>query len=118
PPDRADLGGRRRAGYLDLLRHGVTLTAAWDEVDRPQHLSGNACADVAGGQVLRDDRVRADDAALADRDAARHDDVRAEPAVVADPRRPLRREALPGDRPVRVVEAVLGVGDEAAVREH
>ena len=31
---------------------------------------------------------------------------------------PLDREALPGDRLVRVVEAVVAVGDEAAVGEH
>ena len=31
---------------------------------------------------------------------------------------PLGREALPGDRPVAVVEAVVAVGDEAAVGEH
>ena len=31
---------------------------------------------------------------------------------------PLGREALPGDRQVGIVEAVLGVADEAAVGEH
>ena len=38
--------------------------------------------------------------------------------VVGDPRRPLGVEALPGDRPGRIVEAVVAVGDQAAVGEH
>ena len=42
----------------------------------------------------------------------------AAPHVVADARRALRGEALPGDRLVGVVEAVVAVGDEAAVGEH
>ena len=41
-----------------------------------------------------------------------------QPDVVAEPRRPLAVEALPGDRLRRVVEAVVGVGDEAAVGGH
>ena len=46
------------------------------------------------------------------------DDVGAAPDVVADARRALGREALPRDRLVGVVEAVVAVGDEAAVGEH
>ena len=41
-----------------------------------------------------------------------------QPDVVPHARRPLRREALPGDRAARVVEAVVRVADEAAVGQH
>src|SRR3954453_21539492 len=88
------------------------------ELDRPQHPRGRPGGDRAGRDVGRHDAVGADHAAVADRHAARDDDVRAAPHVVADPRRPLRREPLPRDRPARVVEAVVAVGDEAAVGEH
>ena len=74
--------------------------------------------DREGRQVVGDDAVGADDAALADRHAAGDDDVGAAPDVVADPGRALGGEALPGDRLVGVVEAVVAVGDEAAVGEH
>ena len=50
--------------------------------------------------------------------AARDHHVRPAPDVVADPGRPLAREALPGDRLVGVVEAMVRVRHEAAVREH
>ena len=40
------------------------------------------------------------------------------PDVVADPGRPLAREPLPGNGSTAVVEAVVGVGDQAAVGEH
>ena len=69
-------------------------------------------------QVGRDDAVGADHAALADRHAAGDHDVGAAPDVVADPGRALGGEALPGDRLVGVVEAMVAVGDEAAVGEH
>src|SRR4029077_12668211 len=59
-----------------------------------------------------------DHAALADADPAGDDDVRPQPAVGADASRALAGEALPGDGPLGVVEAVARVGYEAAVGEH
>ncbi len=56
--------------------------------------------------------------ALPHRHPAGHRAVDAEPAVGADLDRALRGEALPGDRQLGVVEAVLGIADEAAVGEH
>ena len=52
------------------------------------------------------------------RDAAGHDDVSAAPDVVTDDGRTLGGEALPGDRPAGIVEAMVGIGDQAAVGEH
>ena len=71
-----------------------------------------------GGQVVRHDGVGADHAALADRHATGDHHVGPAPHVVADARRALGREALPGHRAIRVGEAVVGVGDEAAVGQH
>src|SRR5881394_67900 len=82
------------------------------------HTGRSARRDRAGRQILSDDRVGADHAALADRDAARHRTVDAEPAVGADLDRAFAGEALPGDRRVRIVEAMLAVADKAAVGEH
>ena len=75
--------------------------------DGAQHPGGRPGGDRERWDVVGDDAVGPDHAALADRHAARHDDVRAEPDVVADPRRPLRREALERHRPVAIVEAAM-----------
>ena len=77
-----------------------------------------ARGDHAGREVARDHRVRPDDGALADRDAAGDDAVRAEPAVVADRHGALRAACPAGSPAVGVVEAVVGVGEEAVVGEH
>ena len=50
--------------------------------------------------------------------AARDHHVGPAPDVVADHGRALAREALPGHGADRIVEAVVAVGDEAAVGEH
>src|SRR3982751_4761168 len=68
------------------------------EIDLPDRLRRCPDGDRAGLDVAVDDRVGADDAAVADADAAGDGAVDAEPAVGADPHRPLRGEALPGDR--------------------
>ncbi len=67
------------------------------EVDLPDHLRRQAGRDRARGQVLGNHGVRADHAALPDRDPARDHAVDPEPAVVADPHRALRGEALVGE---------------------
>src|ERR1700722_4323714 len=87
-------------------------------LDLAQYPSGRTGGDGEGLDVMRDDAVGADHAALADRDATGDDDANAQPAVVADACGPLAVEALPGDWLVGVVEAMVGVGYEAAVGQH
>src|SRR5690349_10582053 len=85
---------------------------------RFDHSCGRPRGDRARGKISRHHRVGADDAAVADRHPAGHHAIDAEPAVGADPHWPLRREALLGDRHVGIVEAVVGIADEAAIGEH
>src|SRR4051795_3327340 len=88
------------------------------ELDLADDLRRRPRGDHAWREVARDDRIGSDDAALADRHPRRDHAVHAEPAVVADPRRSLRREPLPRDGHRAVVVAVRGVRDEAVVGEH
>src|SRR5919109_5161646 len=88
------------------------------ELDLPDHPRGGTRSDHARGEVAGDDRIGADDRPLADGHAAGHDAVRAEPAAVADRHWALGAHPLVGDRQVGVVEAVVGVRQEAVVREH
>src|SRR4051794_22225676 len=85
---------------------GICTSSAMGELDLLYDLRGGSSRDRMRREVPCHDRIRADDAALADRDAACHDNVHAEPAVVAYPGRALRREALPGDGLLGIIEAV------------
>src|SRR5688500_16475337 len=96
----------------------VPATASPGVGDLAEDLGRRAGGDRVRRQIRGHDGVGADNAALADRDAARDHDVGPAPDVVADERGPLRREALPRHGLVGVVEAVVAVGDEAAVGGH
>src|SRR5947209_18314377 len=104
---RAAVGGAARAGAATLAAGaaGVALV-----LDPPQHAGGRPGRDRERLDVVGDDAVGADHAALAYGDAAGDRDAEAEPAVVADARGPLGLEALPGDRLIGVVDAVVRVG--------
>src|SRR4051812_10360168 len=99
-----------------LITHFLLPSAS--KLDLSDPLRRDSGRDHARRQVLHHHRVRADDAALADLDAARHHAVRAEPAVRADPHRALGGEALPRDGLRRVVEPMRRVAHEAGVGEH
>src|SRR6476620_119153 len=105
--------GRSGTSRITLL---LTLTAS--EVDLTDHPGRDPGRDHAGREVLRDHRVGTDHAALADLDPTGDDAVHAEPAVGPDPNPALGGKALPRDRHIRIVEAVVRVADEAAVGEH
>ena len=79
------------------VRGAATPAAAvrWPYSTRRSTLAGAPAAIEKRLDVVRDDAVRADHAALADRHAARDDHVGAQPAVIADPRRALALKALP-----------------------
>src|SRR4029079_7422465 len=96
--------GRSGTSRLTLL---LPLTAS--KVDLADHPGRDPGRDHAGREVLGDHRVGADHAALADLDPAGDDAVDAEPAVGSDLNRALGGKALPSDRHIRVVEAVVGV---------
>ena len=78
-------------------------------IDLPEHPGGCASGDRVWLDVARDDAVRTDHAALAYAHAAGHHHVRAQPAVIPDPRRALRLKSLPRHRLLGVVVAVGGV---------
>ena len=63
---------------IRLVGHGVGLRDGADD------FAWAACRERHGRYVAGDDGSRADDAAVADRDARTDDDIRPEPAVVAD----------------------------------
>ena len=81
--------------YRDNVTKLCDLVTELDLLDHPRR---HARGDRPRRQVVGDDRVGADDAALADRDAAGHRAVDPEPAVGADLDRALGGEALLGDR--------------------
>src|SRR5205807_2696580 len=103
----------RRAHILDRSGRAAgaarvvgQLTVVLDPLDRARRHAGG---DRERLDIVEHDAVRSDHAALADRYATRDDGVCAAPDVVADPGRPLAREALVGDRLVRIVETVVRV---------
>src|SRR3954452_22767018 len=112
-PGRSAHETSRRASAISALL-GLRRLGAPAAQDARRGAGGDRERRQVGGHHA----VGADHAALADRHAAGDHDVRAAPDVVADARRALGGEALPGHRLGQVVEAMVGVGDEAAVCEH
>src|SRR5947199_10653943 len=88
-PGRAQWRRRCRSGTCWIT---LPLLPAL-ELDLADHLRRDPGGNHARRQVLRDDRVRADHAALADLDPAGDHAVGAEPAVGPDPHRALGGEA-------------------------
>ncbi len=119
---RAVRARRRGLAERRSLSPRRARTASWPALASPYSIFFSTRAGVPRRWrkrgCRRDDRVCPDHAPLADRHPSRDHDVGPAPDVVADRRRPLGRKALPGDGLVGVVEAVVGVRDEAAIGEH
>src|ERR1039458_7233484 len=114
PPDRPHATShRRRASERAGLPDGTSALAA--VVDTPQHPRGRAGGHRERLDVAGDHAVRADHAPFPDLHAAGDDHVRAQPAVLADPRRALGLKALPRHRLLGIVVAVGRGADGTAV---